>query len=627
MNGKLKIELLSNTCVALGSSSGETSDMDVYQDKFGNPYIPSKRIKGLIRSAVEEYNYLSNNSININSLLGKPCEIGDSISKGLGGSLFIEDAILENKASISIKTQTAIDETTHEAKKGSLRTIKVIDKGAIFVSNVTFEEENDFEHLSKALILLRHMGLNRNRGLGLIKVSLIKDYSKIKKLDTNLINTKLLKIKIENISNLMISSIDQNETINYIPSSTILGYFANKYFKLSHDEKKLYDLFLNDGHLIFSNAYISDKNFNGYMPCPVFIKKYKNLSDDGRVEYVNKFFKDKANSKVEKKIASLDNKYIKVSTFENKKDNNYLELLEPDYEYSYHHSLKPNGKVNKFYQFLSIEKNQHFVSYVYGDIEKLKDLFKVVNEEIVYFGKSKNSQYGKCKISIESVHEKENDGNVLIFKAPVFLTIDNKEILDANDIAKHINPNIKIDNYSLKYTNLGGFNMLWGLPKIARTAIDGGSYIELNDCKTLDIIKFLDKCNVSKLDYMIVDKSNLNTISNSYNKIEIKEIDEKQTDDVVIKTKALSKYKDTSKNLYINQTQLERLLFLLKETKTLDEFEDQVDKIAQENIKAKINKLLKSVRNDYDKDSYLLYLDTYLNLMKWKVRENESNKK
>ena len=618
MNAKLKITLLSNTCVALGSSSGETTDMDVYQDKFGNPYIPSKRIKGLIRSAVEEYNYLSNNSIDINSLLGKPCENGESISKGLGGSLFIEDAILENNASISIKTQTAIDETTHEAKRGSLRSIKIIDKDAIFISNVSFENDNDFEKLSKALILLRHMGLNRNRGLGLIKVSLIKDYNKIKKLEANKINTKLLKIKIENISNLMISSIDQNETINYIPSSTILGYFANKYIKLTNNENKLHNLFLNNGHLIFSNAYISDNDFNEYMPCPVFIKKYKNLSENGRVEFVNKFFKDDVNNKVEKKIASLDNKYIKVSAFENKIDINNLRVIEPEYEYSYHHSLDKYGKVKDFYQFLSLEKNQHFVSYVYGDIDKLKELFKVVNEEIVYFGKSKNSQYGKCKISIESVNEKQYSGNVLIFKAPVSLSVDNKEILDASDIARHINANV--ENYSLKYANLGGFNMLWGLPKIAKTAIDGGSYIEFEGCKTLDIVNFLDKCCISKLDYIIVDKNNLENIYYPYTKENNNKFDETYSENVIIKEKAIKKYKETRNDIYLNQTQLERLLFLLKETKTLSEFNKEVDLIANQNIKNKIVKLLTNISNEYDELSYSLYLTTYLNLLKWEGR-------
>lgn len=627
MNAKLKIELLSNTCVALGSSSGETSDMDVYQDKFGRPYIPSKRLKGLIRSIIEEFNYLTNNSIDINSLLGKPCETAESITKGIGGSVFIEDAILENESSISIKTQTAIDETTHEAMKGSLRTIKVIDKGAVFVSNVALDSDTDFNNLSKTLVLLRHMGLNRNRGLGLIKVTLEKDFNQAKKLNYNIINSKLLKIKIENISNLMISSIDQNETINYIPSSTILGYFANKYIKVNNDERKLHELFLTEGHLIFSNAYISDDEFNEYMPCPVFIKKYKNLSETGSVEYVNKFIKDEVNNKVERKIASLDNKFIKVSTFENKIDINNLDLIEPEYEYSYHHSLKSNGKVDQFYQFLSLEKNQHFVGYVYGEIEKLKELFKAVNEEIVYFGKSKNSQYGKCKISIESVKEKKNNGDVLIFKAPVSLTINNKEILEANGIAKHINSNLSVDNYSLKYTNLGGFNMLWGLPKIARTAIDGGSYIELNGTKTSDIESFLNKCNVSKFDYIIVDGSNLENANIPYIKKEDKGIEEYKSEDLLVKTQALSKYYETKNKVSINQTQLERLLLLLKETSSLNEFNKEVVLIANDNIRSKVNKLLNDVKSEYNESNYKLYLTTYLNLLKWEVRLYESNKK
>lgn len=620
MNAKLKITFLSNTCIALGSSFGETSDMDVYQDKFGNPYIPSKRIKGLIRKAVEEYNSISNDSININSLIGKPTEDENSISKGQGGSLYIDNAILENKTSISIKTQTAIDEKTHTAKNGSLRTIKVIDKGAVFTSNVTLDSLDDFNNLSKALVLLRHMGLNRNRGLGLVKVSLIKDEKKIKKLDYNLIKTKLMKIKIENISNLMISSIDKNESIGYIPSNTILGFFANKYIKLCNNEQKLHDLFLNEGHLVFSNAYISDDEFNEYIPCPVFIKKYKNLSENGRVEYVNKFFKENIDEKVERKISSLDNKYIKLSTFENKIDINNLKVIEPQYEYSYHHSLDKYDKVKDFYQYLSLEKGQHFVSYIYGEIEKLQELFKVVNDEIVYFGKSRNSQFGKCKISIESIDEKKYDGNILIVKDPISLNIDNKEILEANDIAYHINQNLKVDNYSLKYTNLGGFNMLWGLPKIAKTAIDGGSYIEFSECNIADIVSFLDKCNISRLNYLIVNKENLQCVEKPYVEKNVKKVEKINAESIKVKDRALNKYMETKNYVYINQSQLERLLFLLKETKSLNEFYNQINLIANVNIKSNINKLLLYIKNDYDENNYLLYLKTYLNLLKWEGR-------
>ena len=626
MQAKLKIELLSNTCIALGSSIGETTDMDVYVDKNGKPYIPSKRIKGLIRSVIEEYNSLSNNSIDIERIIGKASLQGEHFIKGQGGSLYIEDAILdESMGTISVKTQTAIDETTHSAKEGSLRSISVIDKGTTFASNVTLEDK-DFDTIKKVLPLLRHMGLNRNRGLGLVKVTIEKNDDSKTKLNFN-VTSNLVKIKIENISNLMISSIDQNETIPYIPSSTILGYFANRYIKETNDEEKLKELFLNDGHLIFSNAYISDKNFNEYMPCPAFIKKYKNLNNEGRVEYINKFFKEENTSnKVERKIASLDDKYVRSDIFNNGLDINNIKVIEPCYEYAYHHSLKPNGEVKDFFQFLSLEKGQHFVGYVYGDINKLRSLFSIVNDKIAYFGKSRNSQYGKCNITLECIKGISNKGNILIFKAPVALTDNNKELLDANEIADKIKSGCKVNNYSLKYTNLGGFNMLWGLPKVAKTAIDGGSYIEFENISCDEIIAFLNKNNVSSLDYMIVDKNSV--ISNNKPYIpnnEEKVIDNRKEDQVL--EKALKKYEENKGKKYINQTQLERLLMLLEQTKSYKEFSNQIDLVSLDKTKEKLKKIISDIDNEFNHNNdeeFKKYVKTYLTLLKWEGRKHES---
>ncbi len=625
VHAKLKIELLSNACIALGSSSFESVDMDIYRDEKGNPYIPSKRIKGLIRAALEEYKNISNEVVEIDRILGNST-ITDDIVKGEAGSLYIGDAT-SNNATSSIKTQTAIGEDGI-AKAGSLRTMQVVDKGTVFESSVTLENEEDFKLLKKVLPLLRHMGLNRNRGLGLVNVHIEKDNSRLETLKSNTIIGNLVKIKIENTSNLLVSSIDIAESLPYIPSSTILGYFANKYIKITNDEKSLKELFLDDGHLIFSNGYISDEDYNEYIPCPAFIKKYKNLSEDGTVEYVNKFTNETKETKVERKIASLDGKYIKYDTFKNGIDINNIKVIEPTFEYAYHNSLDELLSVKEFYQYFSLEKGQHFVAYVYGSNDKLKKLFAKVNDTIVYFGKSKNSQYGKCKIEIEDVKEDKNTGNVLIFKAPVTLNFEGKELLEANTISGLIKDGLTVSNYSLKYTNLGGFNMLWGLPKVAKTAIDGGSYIEFEGVKTADIVSFLDKCNVSKLDYLIVSKENLTksvTNSNNINKLNKqihKEEMKKETSEILkIKERAYNKYEETSSKVNLNQTQIERLLMLLKETISLKDFDEQVGSIASEKIKKGVNKMLDLIKSDYDENNYKDYLTTYLNLLKWEGRK------
>ena len=55
MKTKLRIQLKSDLCAASGEGLGSLIDTDVCYDKYGFPYIPSKRIKGLLREAFMEY--------------------------------------------------------------------------------------------------------------------------------------------------------------------------------------------------------------------------------------------------------------------------------------------------------------------------------------------------------------------------------------------------------------------------------------------------------------------------------------------------------------------------------------------------------------------------------------------
>ena len=326
----------------------------------------------------------------------------------------------------------------------------------------------------------------------------------------------------------MLSSLNQKESLPYIPSSTIYGYFANEYFKKIKNQKLFDNLFLGDNSIQFSNAYISDLEYNEYIPCPLFIKKYKNRGVNGEVEYVNKFIKENIDNKVEKKITSLDGKYILASTFKKEGvDLNNLKVIEPTFEYAYHHSLDEFGNVKEFFQFLSLAKGQNFVAYAYGDEKKIFELFNKVNSRNVYFGKSRTSQYGKCEIDVEPVNENKEEkhesisNNVLIFKSPVSLTLNNEEIVNPLMIAKEINGK-SVTNYAIKYSSIGGFNMLWGLPKQSKTAIDAGSYLELM-ASLKEIKDFLDKCNVSSLDYYLIPSDYLDKNSSNLKK----KVDEK----------------------------------------------------------------------------------------------------
>ena len=64
---KLKIELLSDLCVANGGVYNSMLDTDVCSDAYGLPYIPGKRIKGCLRECALELQDWENHSYPLHS--------------------------------------------------------------------------------------------------------------------------------------------------------------------------------------------------------------------------------------------------------------------------------------------------------------------------------------------------------------------------------------------------------------------------------------------------------------------------------------------------------------------------------------------------------------------------------
>lgn len=194
----IKIEFLSDVLVGSGESLGAIIDTDSVFDDIGLPYIPSKRIKGILlesaqmlNAMLEQFNY----NIPIDEIFGKPgIKEGDlkidnfyfddyeNIYNWLK-YLSIQYSPIINKQRIveqltSLRNSTAIDEKLQIAKKHSLRKERVINKQLSFIGAVEFNEcyEN---YLAIICQNVRRIGTKRNRGLGEIEIMLFKDSQKV----------------------------------------------------------------------------------------------------------------------------------------------------------------------------------------------------------------------------------------------------------------------------------------------------------------------------------------------------------------------------------------------------------------------------------------------------------------
>ncbi|MBN2281008.1 MAG: hypothetical protein JXQ65_10545 [Candidatus Marinimicrobia bacterium] len=204
---QLKITALSNIIIGNGEGFGTVIDTDVCYDSFGIPFIPAKRIKGILKDSAVEVNEMMDwsgqgeNTIKLKSIFGDKGKAEGSLKIGnayideyddivswlkylLKGQrdLLDQEAILKHFT--EIRFSTAIVATTGIAKDHSLNTSRSIKKGNVFFANVDIDDE-----FSNQLALIcqnvHKIGTKRNRGYGEVILELYKN--------TKLINKEAIK--------------------------------------------------------------------------------------------------------------------------------------------------------------------------------------------------------------------------------------------------------------------------------------------------------------------------------------------------------------------------------------------------------------------------------------------------
>lgn len=194
---KLVVELLSDALPGSGEGFGAIIDQDVVFDELGIPYIPGKRIKGLLRDSYEEICQLLGSSTPAfkpaDFLFGNPGqqeaaplfisnlypEHYEKLKNALENlkkvlpNVFTPEAIIE--AFAYLRQQTAINPETGTALEHSLRTIRVLKKNLKFSGIIKFEGNTNgsgdltINYLALACLHIKRFGTKRSRGFGEVK--------------------------------------------------------------------------------------------------------------------------------------------------------------------------------------------------------------------------------------------------------------------------------------------------------------------------------------------------------------------------------------------------------------------------------------------------------------------------
>ena len=354
---KLEITLKSDLCAACGDGFSSVIDTDVSYDKYGFPFIGGRRIKGCLREAA--------------GLIGSPYinEIFGVSGSNESGSLKISDAVMPGydelkkeacNSSLSVKeiiaafaytkASTAVKGDT--AKENSLRFTRVVKhfspvdgEEMKFIADVDIAMEyvEEFSDICKAL---RNIGYKRNRGFGAIECSFTYENNSDAKTsvcdvqDEECSYTYTIKLK----DNIMLPGKVSDETMDYIPGTSVMGFAAGKYVK-KYGKENFDGIFLKN-NLRFSNLYISDETGNQFFPAPVTL---------GRIKGENEIF-NIIRYNGEKTVKPVKSGYCNFNS----------DFKNPLMETVYHHTTQ--GKKDLYTQ-KSLCSDQYFTGTICGKKE------------------------------------------------------------------------------------------------------------------------------------------------------------------------------------------------------------------------------------------------------------------
>ncbi len=530
------MKLKSDAIPGSGNSLAGIIDRDIAYDKYGLPYIPAKRVKGILRESAEELGFDEDAVFGVegrekgcdfridNGYLEGYREYKELLSSISGQKKITE--FLPQQAVLDYFTYTRSQTTIEDgiAKENSLRVSRVLKKGLIFDFNVEYNEKYQ-DNLKDICKVTRGFGASRTRGFGEIELTLENSSENNTSPTVNFSSTSAdfakMTLIVENKGQLLISAKPGKSHISedFITGSTLLGAVAANYIKKNSVDENFKKLFLS-GKIFFGNLYPAAQNGQSptfFYPSPLSVKKIKENKTD---HHVDEFY-DHSELDIHDDI--LNNAIFKGGfpdfvSASNDKNINIIKNIEAHHRRpSDRHIAKSTKKNGDFFQFEIIEADQKFAGEITGEESLLNELCKYFPENgELRLGKSKTGQYGKCeyklenpvKISEEKFEWDDGDEEKFIFRSDMILLNENGfAVPDMNlfkkEIAKRfgVNPeDFEIIKQFSKTTNTGGFLGIWKMPRIQKPAICAGTVVVLKnnsgknlEAENIEKIRFGDR--------------------------------------------------------------------------------------------------------------------------------------
>lgn len=512
---QIKIKLHSDICLGDGQSRGTRIDTDVCADGYGIPYIPARRLKGCLREAAVELQELGFQGVTdeaINELFGGIygeaglIQINDAVIPGIdnihswiehvrhSSSDFEKKAVHPNSISKMYTYRRGQTRLNNGVKvDGTLRFINVLkhydpleeknNKELVFVANVsTMGDSNYDELISVCCKTVRHMGMNRNRGLGNISMEYIPDSTdSTKQYDCDELEPEklyTLEYRIANDAPITLPDCDGIRTS--IPAKSIIGILSGKYLK-GHDKNSEFDELFLDGTVVWSDLTPVIAGKKSYS-VPMLIARLKN--DNGKM--INRFADN----------GSLNWKALKPKTIEtgymSQSDNKYF-VADLPIRTIYHNSIRNRKLTGEgLYMQDSVESGYVFAGTVTAPGRLIGIIVSVLTQGPLGLGRSKSAQYATCRVtdilSPVPVCDATTDMEI---GSPVYVVLDSDYLpkaaggaptVDADMIRSAVAEELDLENElpdramdMIKYRTVGGYQGMWHLQKPHMQVVSAGS--------------------------------------------------------------------------------------------------------------------------------------------------------
>lgn len=513
---KITIKLLSDLCTGSGETYNSIVDTDITYDTYGIPYIAARRMKGCIREAAlemlemqliteEDYREIfgrEGSEASAFTLSNARIQSYTETAKALDNCGWTDLKSPQNVLNqyTSTRTQTAVDLETGVADKNSLRTIRMIRKGLVFEAECHWQKTVSHpEILGQAVSLVKHMGMSRTRGLGLVDMRLTEENERQEKRvcfdRTQLSEHNRITYTIRLHSSLICKSPQGNQAVtqDYIAGGKVLGLLAGAL------GAEAYHALMNGEHeVIVSNGYIV-KQGKRCIPANISLQKEKDTSygPDGTMQLMDMLFLQSTERIQGKQMTPANIRYMT-------KDNTVADVVT---EISYHHQRPKDKAIGKatgqdgssFYQLAAISAGQTFSGYIYADREQAETIMDAVEAlQHVRMGYGRSSEFGAVEITLDEIwpvehrHEVCTDASLTLVSDVLLYNAQGTNTTDIRELEKVLRKitgadDLVIHHPFLQFETIGGYNVTWHRRKPVLHVLGKGSTCLLHSDTGFDI--------------------------------------------------------------------------------------------------------------------------------------------